>query len=107
MQNFPQPTGKWQVSTKGGSEGTWRGDSGEIYFLEGNRMMALEVKGSATGFEPGIPKLLFDSHVAPVAGRNRYVVTADGKRFLMLVSPVENTVQPMIAWLNWQAEHDR
>jgi len=67
--------------------------------------MAVDVKGSRSGLEVGIPKLVFEAPQARTAsGRNRYDVTDDGKRFLMFV-PVEETVgSPMTVVVNWTAE---
>jgi eukaryotic-like serine/threonine-protein kinase len=101
VQSFPQPTGKWQVSNKGGTEATWRRDGKEMYYLESGRMMAVDVKATATGFEAGIPKVLFDSHAAPAQGKNHFVVAPDGKRFLVLTSPSEGNSSPMVVMMNW------
>jgi len=102
VQSFPQLTGKWQVSVNGGEEPTWRRDGKEIYFLEGTKMMAVEVKAGPSGFEAGIPKLLFDSHVASLGNRrNRYAVTGDGKRFLVSTTAGENNAPPIVVMLNW------
>ncbi len=37
--------GKWQISTDGGSEPMWRGDGKELFYLNGNKLMAVEVNG--------------------------------------------------------------
>ncbi len=101
VQNFPQPIGKWQVSNNGGTEATWRGDGKELYYLQRDSMMAVEVKASPAGFEAGIPKKLFESRVTGSGGKNRYVVTADGKRFLVVTPYTENTVLPLVVMLHW------
>jgi hypothetical protein len=102
VQSFPQLTGKWQVSVNGGGDPAWRRDGKEMYFLEGTKIMALEVKASPSGFEAGTPKLLFDSHVASVGlRRNRYVVSGDGKRFLVSTALGESKAPPIEVILNW------
>jgi hypothetical protein len=75
--------GKWQISTGGGSEPMWRGDGKELFYMERNKLMAVEVNGDGESFQPGIPKELFEAGLTPLQLRNRYVVTSDGKRFLM------------------------
>lgn len=75
--------GKWQISTGGGSEPMWRGDGKELFYMEGNKLMAVDVNGDGESFRADIPKALFEARLPPVQLRNRYLVTADGKRFLM------------------------
>jgi Tol biopolymer transport system component len=56
-QTFPLSNRKWLVSTNGGYEPRWRGDSHEIYYLsEDRKMMAVSV-GPGPSF--GVPKALF------------------------------------------------
>jgi hypothetical protein len=67
--------------------------------------MAVDVKGSRSGLEVGIPKLLFEARLARIfSGRNRYDVTADGQRFLMFVPVEETPGSPMTVVVNWTAE---
>ena len=65
--------------------------------------MAVDVSGSGTTFQAGVPKQLF------AAPDNRgWDVTADGKRILMLVSSVQqNARTPITVVLNWQANLKR
>jgi hypothetical protein len=50
--------------------------------------MAVDVKTNGKSFEAGIPHELFETAVI-ADGRNRYVASPDGQRFLMLV-PVDD-----------------
>jgi Tol biopolymer transport system component len=102
VQTFPPSGGKWQISTAGGVEPRWRGDGKELFYLAGNKLMAVEVKAGPASFEAGIPKALFEAPVTSEMRRNRYVVTADGQRFLML-TPVGEQSTPLIVVLNWTA----
>ncbi len=105
VQPFPGPGGKWQISTNGGVEPRWRGDGKELYYLTpDNELMAVPVSAGAT-FEAGIPVKLFEHALPPGPGtRNRYVPTADGKRFL-LVAPVESpAAETFTVVLDWTAE---
>ena len=45
--------------------------------------MAFEVNGDGESFWAGIPKEQFEARLTPERQRNRYIVTADRKRFLM------------------------
>jgi hypothetical protein len=51
--------------------------------MQDNKLMAVEVDGDGESFQAGIPKELFEARVTPDLRRNRYIVTSDGKRFLM------------------------
>jgi dipeptidyl aminopeptidase/acylaminoacyl peptidase len=95
--------GKWQISTAGGFEPMWRGDGKELFYLNGNKLMAVEVNGDGESFRPGIPKELFEAHLTPDQRRNRYVVTADGKRFLMNALVEEQERASFRVVLNWPA----
>ena len=99
--NASQPRGKWQVSTAGGTEARWRHDGKELYYYAGKSIMAVEVKTDGPSFDAGIPKPLFEVPVTS-AGRNHFLVTKDGQRFLV-VSPVEETSNaPMQVLVNWR-----
>ena len=94
--------GKWQISTNGGTEPYWRGDGKELFFLNGNKLMGVEVNGDGESLHPGIPKVLFETPLAPPR-RNRYDVASDGKRFLMNVLVESNQAKGLTVVLNWPA----
>jgi len=82
-------------------EPRWRGDARELYYLEGTNLMAVELKSTASGLEPGKPTKLFAAPVDPQqVRRNRYVVTNDGQRFL-LVTPLGPLARPLTVVVNW------
>jgi eukaryotic-like serine/threonine-protein kinase len=61
--------------------------------LVGPTLMAVDVKSDGSTFEFGIPKPLFDARTTS-SGRNHFVVSKDGQRFLMLM-PVETATEPL------------
>jgi hypothetical protein len=96
--------GKWQVSKDGAAAAIpkWRNDGKEIIFVGPvGSVMAVDVGGSGAAFQMGTPRQLFR---APA--RTGLDVTADGKRFLMTVSPGQGqqTSTPITVVLNWQAD---
>ncbi len=99
---FPGPGGKWQVSPEGGCGPRWRRDGKEIFYLSSdNKMMATEVKSSASTFEIRSTHALFATRAYGVFGR--FDVSADGQRFAI---PYE-VGQPSAAITlvtNWPAE---
>ena len=50
-------TGRWQVSSSGGEEPKWSKDGRQLYFRNGNGLMAVSV-GSGASFQPSIPTQL-------------------------------------------------
>src|SRR5262245_42080692 len=56
VQPFPEPTGKWQVSTGGGTAPRWRADGRELYFIAPDgKLMAAPVAASGLTFQAGTP----------------------------------------------------
>jgi hypothetical protein len=54
--------------------------------------------------QAGIPKPLFQAQlVAGANWRNRYVVSADGQRFLTLAPVGETAANPLTVVVNWPA----
>ncbi len=101
VQTFPAGSGKFQVSSGGGSAPMWRRDGREIFYSSTNgEVMAVEVK-TAPKFEVGIPKALFAPRTVRGAG-----AAADGKRFLLIVPAAQleqGAPTPITVVLNWQA----
>lgn len=81
---FPGPGGKWQISTEGGAQPMWSRKEGELYYKNGNRMMAVSVRTSPS-FEAGTPRILFETDLpeSSPGDPSRYGVAPDG-RFLVI-----------------------
>jgi len=89
VQDFPKPTGKGQVSTEGGAEPRWRRDGRELFYIAGRELMAADVRTDGAAFHAGVPRVLFEANLdSRTAVRNRYVVSPDGQRFL-IIAPAE------------------
>jgi dipeptidyl aminopeptidase/acylaminoacyl peptidase len=98
----PAARRKWAVSTGGGMEPQWRADGKELFYLNGSTVMSVEVKGDGREFEAGLPKVLFDTMLTSNITRNRYAVTGDGQRFLMVTPPQDQTDSDIHVLVNWQ-----
>ena len=107
VQTFPNPGGKWQVSTTGGTLPVWSRDGKELFFIgtaigAARRMMAVDVKDSTGAkFEAGVPKALFDTHLE-VAFGSGYDVSKDG-RFLLPTQQGLTASSPITVVVNWTA----
>ena len=66
-------------------------------------MMRVDVQiGDA--FEAGIPEAMFTASLRPIRTNNRYLISPDGERFLLLSSLVEDSTPPTTVVVNWTAE---
>jgi Tol biopolymer transport system component len=103
VQAFPGPGGKWQISTAGGTEPQWSPDGKKLYYLAQGRVVKVDVRTGAS-FEAGIPEPAFAVSLRPITTSNRYLVSHDGKRFLLLSSLLQDSTPPTTIVLNWTAE---
>jgi Tol biopolymer transport system component len=103
VQAFPGPGGKWQISTAGGTEPQWGPGGKELFYLSQNKMMRVSVQTGAA-FEAGIPEPLFPVALRRIVTNNRYLVSRDGRRFLLLSSLLQNLTPPTTVVVNWPAE---
>jgi Tol biopolymer transport system component len=102
LQGFPAGGARWQLSTNGGSEPSWRRDGKELYFIRDRQLFAVDVRVTPNGIEHGTPKLLFTTPSVLEIRRNRYVPSSDGQRFL-IVTQGERRERQMHIVLNWSA----
>jgi serine/threonine protein kinase len=93
--------GKWQISDRSGTQPQWRADGKELFFLDGNTLMAVEVNTEGSSFSAGTPRPLFSVNIEEEQRRNRYIATGDGQRFLVVLrapTAVESTVAVQVNW---------
>jgi hypothetical protein len=66
-------------------------------------MYSVDVQVSGTRFQPGAPKELFRLPPMRSQGRNRFVVSRDGQRFLLIAAEQaqDETLVPFVVILNW------
>ncbi len=101
VQAFPEPRGKFQISTGGGNYPEWSADGRELYYLSlDSKLMAVGLNLRADSVVPSTPLELF-AVSAGLAGIQPYAVTPDGKGFLVL-KPAGGS-QPLEVTVNWPA----
>jgi dipeptidyl aminopeptidase/acylaminoacyl peptidase len=99
VQDFPPKAVKRQISTAGGQSPKWQNDGRELFYVEGSRMMSVDVKATAAGFEAGLPKLLFENPRNEIL---TFDASPDGRTFLLIVPNEESgPVQTFHVVLNW------
>ena len=109
VQPYPGPGGKWQISTDGGNEPVWNRGGRELFYRNGDKMMAVDVT-TQPGFSAGKPKMLFEGRYAlSTATIPNYDDSPDGQRFLMLKPVQQEQAAPMQinVVLNWTEELKR
>ena len=100
---FLQGSGKWQVSTGGGTWPRWRGDSKELFYLSlDKKITSAEISADGSSLVVGKVAPLFQVNVATSLGWF-YDVSADGKRFVVLNQDPRQATEPLTLVVNWPA----
>jgi serine/threonine-protein kinase len=91
---YPGPGAIIKISTNGGTDPLWRRDGRELYYRNGDQMLAVEVSaGRSVQSTFSKPRVLWSGHYLAGAGSScgmagptsaNYDVTANGQRFLMI-----------------------
>ena len=93
------------ISTDGGTEPVWAPTGDELFFRNGDQMMAVKI---TTPFNATRPRLLFTGSFARNPNRVNYDISPDGERFLMLNPGQEDLPATHISVLqNWFEELKR
>jgi len=104
VQAFPEPGGRFHISTNGGIEPRWRADGKELYFIAPDgKMMAAGIAVSGSTLQSDPPVALFQTRIAGgVANlfKSQYAVSRDG-RFLINQLADESNATPITLILNW------
>ena len=81
-RSFQAPACKVQVSSQGGSKPLWARNGRELFYLSGDKMMAVDIT-TEPSFQPPLRESSSkEDTIRPPMGN--YDVTADGRRFLWL-----------------------
>lgn len=82
VRPFQGPGRKTQVSTEGGIEPVWSRDGRQLFYVNGDKTMAVDVQ-TGSAFSAGTPRLLFTGRYLPSPNSvSGYDISPDGKRFL-------------------------
>jgi Tol biopolymer transport system component len=103
VQPFPGPGPKWLVSTDGGIDPVWSRDGRELFYRQGDQMMAVPVAPNAE-FLAGRPRQLFEIRFDAGDNGPNYDVSPDGKWFVMPRSNQGVVPGEIHLVLNWFAE---
>jgi eukaryotic-like serine/threonine-protein kinase len=108
VRPFPGPGGKVPISIRGGTEPVWSRDGHELFYLSGDKMMAVATV-SQPSFLPSKPEALFEKPYWTDADPSRnYDVTTDGHRFLTVKESEQIAAANQVnVVLNWFEELKR
>jgi Tol biopolymer transport system component len=103
LRPYPGPDRRWQVSTDGGTSPLWNRSGRELFYRNGNKMMAVFVS-TAPDVTLATPRIIFEQPYAygSTIALTNYDVSADGQRFLMVKR--ESGVAYLNVVLNWFSE---
>ena len=105
VRSFPNGDGKWRVSINGGAGPRWRRDGRELFYTEGNKLMAVPV-ATQLRFSPGTPAPLFENDTLQ-SFNPQYDVAADGQRFIVRERLVSEKPLAIHVVNNWFEEFRR
>ncbi len=104
VRPYPLVTsGRWQISTRGGSRPAWTRGGRELVFLDGaDHMTAVEVDVAGGSLRAGAPATLFTTVYARPDVYRTYDVTPDGERFLVIKEAADiPTPTSLVVVKNW------
>ena len=111
VRPFPNVnTGRWQISTSGGTKPVWARNGRELFYVDGAGALTTVPIVSTPAFSAGNPLKLFGTRYFSAVQARSYDVAPDGQRFLMIKDPPassQNTTQAlpsMVVVLNWFEE---
>jgi len=100
---FPGAGGRWPVSVDGGSQPVWARSGRELFYRNGDRIIAVTVTSDAS-FQATKPRLLFESRGLALTGVPDYDITPEGD-FLMIQPGASDSPPAQInVVLNWLQE---
>jgi Tol biopolymer transport system component len=99
VQPTPPGTGRWQISASGGVQPHWRRDGKEVFFTDGEYVMAADLTLRAgASLSAGTPHSLFR-----IFGSGGFAASADGQRFLVHSDQSADQDSPIVVVQNWWA----
>ena len=114
VRPFPNVTAaRWQVSAKGGTRPLWARNGRELFYMgAGTGTVSVVPIEPGPTFKAGPPQILFEGAYlfGSPNGLRTYDVSPDGKRFLMIKSPVDSqdsAPMSLIVVQNWFDELKR
>ena len=106
VTSFPHGAGKSAVSSGGGNHSVWAKSGRELFYLNGDKLMAVDIN-TGSGFRAGTPTLLFQMRSMVQTSGCSYDVSLDGQRFVMIQSGEDVGAHQVNVVLGWSNELTR
>jgi serine/threonine-protein kinase len=109
VQSITPALGKWQVTWEGGNFPRWSRAANELFFQNGDAMLAAHYERLGAGLRFEKPSELFHGEFVDVSPFSAYDVMPDGQRFIMLKAQEGTDTDRAHVTLvtNWSAELSR
>jgi len=104
MQRFPDGGATYPISSGGGSEPVWARNGRELFYRNGDRMMAVSIDAKGNAPQVGTPTILFREVFAGASNEAWYDVSPDGQRFLMLKPDDASVSDSIVVIQDWMDE---
>jgi len=105
VRSFPDGKSFRRVSANGGAQAQWRRDGKELFFVEGNSLMAVPVT-TTPSLTVGTAKKLFSHDSLPSRVGNTYDVAPNGQRFILCETEAVASDAKIRVVLNWLGEFE-
>jgi len=106
IRHYPDLGTVTAISSGGGTLPHWSPDGREIFFRQGNALMAVSVE-TRPAFRAGTPHRLFAGEYVGAGRDANFDVSRDGKRFLMVKSDDASLLNHLTVVQNWAEELKR
>jgi eukaryotic-like serine/threonine-protein kinase len=100
VDRYPSLAEKIAVSMDGGQRPRWSRDGRELFYRQGDALMAVFVD-TGTSFQAGKPRRLFAGPYRGESQEMAFDVSPDSQRFLMIKSDAAATLRQINAVQNW------
>ena len=103
VRPFPEGGREWLISVNGGAQPRWQGKGDEIFYVEGDTLMAVPVTLHPV-FTHGSPERLFEGDGVFYGRGQRYDVSGDGLRFVVVEGADQRDAKQVQVVQNWYEE---
>ena len=100
VQPYPGPGAKWTISTQGGSEPVWSASGRELFYRNGDQLMAVTVQ-TRPQLDIGQARPMIQARFDTVEGARNYDPAPDGGSFAVVRSdtaPLQDQFRIVINW---------
>ena len=104
VQPFPGPGGKHLISTDGGVSPLWSRNGRELFYVNEDKLMVVDMAPTTTAFVVSKPRVLFEGrYVSDPTAAGTLDISLDGQRFLRIQptepEPPTNQIHVVMNWL--------